>query len=140
MSIRQLYRFEGLDVGFDLDKCAFRCLAGFYLQVREREFFIDNLLVRIHFIIEMIWWTGLAPWEFEFPFPGSLTSIYMPRGQRTLAPSRPPNTATSALRRPESARNEGTTGPTPLSKAVLPNPNIINRNQTKCLAGFYLQV
>ena len=35
----------------------------------EREFFIDNLLVRIHFIIEMIWWTGLAPWEFEFPFP-----------------------------------------------------------------------
>ena len=30
----------------------------------EREFFIVNLLVRIHFIIEMIWWTGLAPWEF----------------------------------------------------------------------------
>jgi len=29
----------------------------------EREFFIDNLLVRIHFIIKMIWWTGLAPWE-----------------------------------------------------------------------------
>jgi len=27
----------------------------------ERGFFIDNLLVRIHFIIEMIWWTGLAP-------------------------------------------------------------------------------
>ena len=26
----------------------------------EREFFNDNLLVRIHFIIEMIWWTGLA--------------------------------------------------------------------------------
>ena len=24
--------------------------------------------------IEMIRWTGLAPWEFEFPFPGSLTS------------------------------------------------------------------
>jgi hypothetical protein len=31
----------------------------------ERELFVDNLLVRIHFIIEMIWWTGLAPWEFE---------------------------------------------------------------------------
>jgi len=31
---------------------------------REKEFFIDNLLVRLHFIIEMIWWTGLAPWEF----------------------------------------------------------------------------
>ena len=29
----------------------------------ERELFIDNLLVRIHFIILMIRWTGLAPWE-----------------------------------------------------------------------------
>ena len=40
------------------------------------EFFTDNLLVRIHFTIEMIWWTGLTPWEFEFPFPGSLTSTF----------------------------------------------------------------
>ena len=40
-------------------------------------FFIDNLMVQIHFIIEMIWWTGLAPWEFEFPFPGSLTSTFL---------------------------------------------------------------
>ena len=30
----------------------------------EREFFIDNLRVRVHFIIVMIRWTGLAPWEF----------------------------------------------------------------------------
>jgi len=29
----------------------------------ERDFFIDNLLVRIHFIIVMIRWNGLAPWE-----------------------------------------------------------------------------
>ena len=36
---------------------------------REREFFIDSLLVRIHYIIVMVRWTGLAPWEFEFPFP-----------------------------------------------------------------------
>ena len=43
----------------------------------EREFFIDNLLVRIHFIIVMIWWTGLAPWEFEFLFPGSLISTFL---------------------------------------------------------------
>ena len=43
----------------------------------EREFFIDNLLVRIHFIIVMIRWTGLAPWEFESPFPGSLTSTLL---------------------------------------------------------------
>ena len=38
-----------------------------------QEFFIDNLLVRIHFIIVMIRWTGLAPWEF--PFPGSFTFV-----------------------------------------------------------------
>ena len=25
-------------------------------------------------IIVMIWWAGLAPWEFESPFPGSLAS------------------------------------------------------------------
>ena len=29
------------------------------------ELFIDNLLVQIHYIIVMIRWTGLAPWEFE---------------------------------------------------------------------------
>jgi len=46
-------------------------------QIREREFFIDNLLARNHFIIVMIRWTGLAPWEFEFPFPGSLTSTFL---------------------------------------------------------------
>ena len=43
----------------------------------EREFFIDNLLVQIRFIIVMIRWTGLAPWEFEFPFPGSLISTFL---------------------------------------------------------------
>jgi len=45
----------------------------------EKEFFIDNLLVRIHFIIEMIWRTGLAPWEFEFTFPDSLISTFLYR-------------------------------------------------------------
>jgi len=43
----------------------------------EIEFFIDNLLVRIHFIIVMIRWSGLAPLKFEFPFPGSLTSTFL---------------------------------------------------------------
>ena len=43
----------------------------------QREFFFDNLLVRIHFIIEMIRWTGLAPWGFEFPFSGSLASTFL---------------------------------------------------------------
>ena len=49
---------------------------GFGIQV-ERAFFIENLLVRIHSIIEMIWWTGLTPWEFEFPFPDSLISTFL---------------------------------------------------------------
>ena len=54
-------------------------------QGPEREFFIDNLLVQIHFIIVMVRWTGLAPWEFEFPFPGSLTSTFLgPQTQRVL--------------------------------------------------------
>ena len=43
----------------------------------QREFCIDNLLDRIHLIIVMIRWTGVAPWEFEFPFPGSLTSTLL---------------------------------------------------------------
>jgi len=47
---------------------------------REREFFIDNLLVRIHFIIVLIWWTGLAPWELESPFTCSLTSTFLVGG------------------------------------------------------------
>jgi len=41
----------------------------------ERAFFIDNLLVRIHFSIVMIRWTGLASWEFEFPFPGRVKRL-----------------------------------------------------------------
>ena len=44
---------------------------GAQVRAAERQFFIDNLLVRIHFIIVMIRWTGLAPWGFEFPFPGT---------------------------------------------------------------------
>jgi len=43
----------------------------------ERELFIYNLLFRIHFIIVLIRWTGLAPWDFGFPFPGSLTSTFL---------------------------------------------------------------
>jgi len=44
---------------------------------REKEFCIDNLLVRIHFFIVMIRWTGLAPWEFALPFPSRLTSTFL---------------------------------------------------------------
>ena len=41
-------------------------------QVRQREFFIDNLLVRIHFIIVMIRRTGLAPWSLNSLFQVAL--------------------------------------------------------------------
>jgi len=39
----------------------------FHCQPGERDFCIDNLLVRVHLIINMIEWIGLAPWEFESP-------------------------------------------------------------------------
>ena len=42
-------------------------------RLPERDLFIDNLLVRIHFIIEMIWWTSLAPWEHpRLPHAGNV--------------------------------------------------------------------
>jgi len=45
----------------------------------QREVFIGNLLVRIHFIIVMIRWTGLAPWEFEFIFQ---VALHLPSCER----------------------------------------------------------
>jgi len=53
-------------------------LGGALPLPNQREFFIDNLLVRIHFIMVLIRWTGLAPWEFELSFPGSVTSTPLP--------------------------------------------------------------
>ena len=44
---------------------------------RQREFFLDNLLVRIHLIMEVIRWTGIAPWKFEFYSSGSLASSFL---------------------------------------------------------------
>jgi len=32
----------------------------------------------------MIRWTGLTPWEFEFPFLGSLTSTFLVHGRSPL--------------------------------------------------------
>jgi len=43
----------------------------------RRDFFIENLLIQIGLIIVMIRWTGLAPWELESPFLGSLTSTFL---------------------------------------------------------------
>ena len=54
-----------------------RARNAFNWSAPETDFFLDNLLVRIHFIVQMIWKTGLGPWEFEFPFPGSLTSTFL---------------------------------------------------------------
>ena len=54
----------------------------------EREFFIENLLVRIQFIIAMIMWTDLAPWESEFPFPGSLASTFLENERTFLSQTR----------------------------------------------------
>ena len=45
-----------------------------YLRRVQRDLFIDNLLVRIHLIIAMIRWPGLAPWELELSLPRNLTS------------------------------------------------------------------
>jgi hypothetical protein len=45
-------------------------------QLKEREFFIGNFLVRTHSIIEIIL-TGLAPLKFEYPFPSSLASTFL---------------------------------------------------------------
>jgi len=55
----------------------------------ERAIFIDNLLVRLHFIIVMIRWTGLAPWEFEYPFPGSLISTFLSAAHKREPISQP---------------------------------------------------
>jgi len=44
---------------------------------REREYFVENLMVRIQYIIVMIGWTGLAQLEVEFTFPGSLASTFL---------------------------------------------------------------
>ena len=35
----------------------------------EKEFFIGDLLVRIHFITELMQRTSLMPWMFDFPLP-----------------------------------------------------------------------
>ena len=49
--------------------------------MRDSEFFIDNLLARNHFIIERIWWTGLAPWKIELYRPGSRISTLLKTSQ-----------------------------------------------------------
>ena len=54
-----------------------RVLFSKLLREVEREFLLENLLLRVPFVIVMIRWTGLEPWEFEFHFPGSLTFTFL---------------------------------------------------------------
>ena len=61
---------------------------------RERDFFAGNLLVRIRLIIVMIRWIGLAPWEFEYHYPGSLASTFL--GTREIPSSLRPNLGLSS--------------------------------------------
>ena len=69
---------------------AVRCL-------EEKVFFIDNLLVRIHFIIEMIWSTGLAPREWIFFSPGSLIYLFTPPPLSTAVRASPSKTIPSCM-------------------------------------------
>ena len=72
-------RFQHSAAGFRICGPGDRATVG-----AERESFIDNLLDRIHFIVVMIRRTGLAPWEFQFPFPGSLTSTFLISGRQLM--------------------------------------------------------
>ena len=66
--------------GADLSGCVGRRAPTARMPLRLRaRVHIDNLLVRIHCRIVMIKWPGLAPWEFEFPFPGSLAFTSLQR-------------------------------------------------------------
>jgi len=63
----------------------------------QREFFIDNLLVRIHFIIVMIRWTGFAPWE----------GICTPGSSGVSAKDRRPNQCRNLKPQPETVNPTG---------------------------------
>ena len=79
-------------------------------RAREREFFIDSLLVRIYFIIVMIRWTGLAPWEFEFPFPnaGGGAEDAVPGREAKQAPPVPRRTGLAQIAPPHLEVSVGT--------------------------------
>jgi len=61
------------------------------VQSIESEFFIDNLLVQNHFLNVVIRWTGLAPWEFKFPFPGSRASTFLCKALNATCVHGPPD-------------------------------------------------
>ena len=102
----------------------------FSVQWWERELLIENLLVRIHSIIEMIWWTGLAQWKFEFPFPGSLAFAFLSNGD-FLHPNRNPKPKTRNPYHPIRNPNPETRNPEPETWSLEPdtrNPELEARN------------
>jgi len=58
------------------------CLKVVNCWVGWNQAWLEGDLAR--FPIAMIRWTGLSPWEFEFPFSGSLTSTFLCRMQAWL--------------------------------------------------------
>ena len=65
--------------------------APFRIMRQEREFFIDNLLVRTHFVIVMIRWTGLAPWEFDHAATSTIEHAPFRRRDEGMRPPITPN-------------------------------------------------
>ena len=51
---------------------------------RENSLLTTNLSGSTSSCLRCFWWTGLAPWEFEFPFPCSLISTFLLRGHHHL--------------------------------------------------------
>ena len=74
MASTRLYGGSITQLGKTIKKFGWLCTFVDVDDHQSRE--IDNLLVRIHLIIVMIRWTGLAPWDCELPVPGSLTSTF----------------------------------------------------------------
>ena len=53
------------DHTFKASDFVFGTASDVLLKPSEKEFFVKNLLVQIHFIIEMMSCTGLAPWDLN---------------------------------------------------------------------------
>ena len=61
-----------------------------YAGGQERDFFIDNPLVRIHSMVEMVLLDRPCTMRFEFPFPGSFISTFLLHRGTSLIRKHPP--------------------------------------------------
>ena len=50
---------------------------GLFKRERESSLLTTHWTGTTSSCLRCFWWTGLAPWEFEFPFPGSLISTFL---------------------------------------------------------------